>query len=53
MHYYYYDANTGEFTMRTSKPYPFTNDPYIQKPQGWPYNQYRVNLATGEAELKA
>lgn len=53
MHYYYYDKNTGEFSMRTSKPYPFTDMPYIQQPQGWPYNLYRVNLNTLEPELKA
>jgi hypothetical protein len=53
MHCYYYNATTGEFTMRTSKPYAFTTDPYILRPQGWNYSSYRVNLTSGEPELKA
>lgn len=53
MHYYYYNPTTGEFTMRTSRPYAFTTDPYIQQPQGWNYSVHRVNLNTLEPELKA
>lgn len=48
MEYYYYDPTTGEFTMRFSKVYEFTDQPYIQKPKYWPYNLYRIDLDTGE-----
>jgi hypothetical protein len=51
-HYYYYDPDTGFFKMRFSKPYDRTDLPYIQKPAGWRYSDYKMNLSTLEPELK-
>ena len=52
-HYYFYDSETGEFTTRTSKPYPHTDDPYIIKPKGWNWHEHVVNLDTLEPEPKS
>lgn len=47
MWYYYYNASTGEFTMRSKKPYAFTDDPYIQQPKTFNSHTHRVDLDTG------
>lgn len=52
MWYYYYNATTGEFTMRTKKPYAFTDDPCIQQPKSFNYGDYRVDLTTLEPVAK-
>lgn len=41
-HYYYYDPDSKLFVMRCSKPYAFTNLPYIEMPAGWRYDQHRM-----------
>jgi hypothetical protein len=46
--YYYYDENTGEFALKTNKKYEFTDMPYILKPADWRWDQYRIDLNTGE-----
>lgn len=51
-YYFYYDQTTGEFQMRTNKPYKFTDLPYINKPKRWDWQNYRVNTTTGEPEPK-
>lgn len=44
INYYYYCPNTGEFKFRST----FKNDlielPYIEKPVGWRYCDYRVDV---------
>lgn len=52
MYYFYYNKDTGEFEMRTKKPYAFTDSPCIQKPKDFKYGDYRVNLVTLEVEPK-
>lgn len=52
MWYYYYNPASGEFTMRTSSKYAFTDDPYIQLPQTVNMANHRVDLATLEAVKK-
>lgn len=43
-HFYYYDPETRLFVMRSNKPYPHTDLPYIKKPAGWRYDQYRMSV---------
>ena len=43
-HFYYYNPETRLFTMRCSKPYPFTDQPYIKMPVGWRYDLYRMSV---------
>jgi len=52
MWYYYYNSTTGEFTMRTKKPYTFTTDPYIEREKAFNYGDYRVDLSTQEPVKK-
>jgi len=52
MEYYYYNKTTGEFTQRHSKLYPFTDEPYINRPKFWNWSLYSVNLETLEPVLK-
>lgn len=51
-YYYYYDPVSGEFSIRTNKPYTMTDLPYIVKNQLWDWQNYRVNISTGEPEPK-
>jgi hypothetical protein len=52
MWYYYYDSNSGEFTMGSNKPYAFTDDPHIRENKRFNMETHRVNLATLEPEPK-
>lgn len=46
--YYYYDPQTGVFLQRSNCVNCNTDLPYIEKPQGWRYCDYRVNVETQE-----
>lgn len=45
--YYYYDPVTGVFLQRSNYLKTDISLPYIEKPEGWLYCDYRVDVATG------
>lgn len=42
--YYYYDPNTGHFVSRSNQLNPNIKLPYIERPKGWNYSDYRVDV---------